>query len=243
MMNRLKTDGISWIILIGILLILLEVSFYDGGVLFFLFFAAFCIYAGKKKLSSAFGKILLWFGIISLTINVLNTVAFKFLVFGLLIFIILKFADSKKHPKYLVPEIKETLTQSDEPLLMKKSLIQNIWFGTKRTPEQVYEWNDINIQGGIGDSVVDLSNTVLPKGTSVVSIRNSIGNIEILVPYDVEISVHHSIIVGSIEILEKVEPKAINKSLYYQTPGYETATQKVKIITSMLVGDLEVKRI
>lgn len=243
MFNRLRSDGISWIILIGTLLILLEVSFYDGGVLVFLSIAAFCIYIGRKKLPSTLGKILLWFGIISLAINIFNTVAFKFLLFAILLFIIVRFADSKKHPKSITPTIKETFTQTNEPLVMKKSALQNEWFGPKRTPEDVYEWNDINIQGVIGDSVIDIGNTVLPKGTSVVSIRNILGNIEILIPYDVEVSVHHSVLAGSIEIFEEVEPKAINQSLYYQTSGYDTAVQRVKIVTSMWIGDLEVKRI
>ncbi len=239
----MRSDGISWIILIGTLLLLLEVSFYDGGVLVFLFIAAFCIYIGKKKLPRTSGKILMWFGIITLGINIFNTVAFKFLLFAILLFIIVRFADSKKHPKQIKPLFKETFTQTKAPLLMKRSVVQSEWFGTKRTPEDVYEWNDINIQGVFGDSVIDMGNTVLPKGTSVVSIRNILGNIEILVPYDVEISVHHSILAGSIEIFEEIEPKAINQSLYYQTPGYETAVQKVKIVTSMWIGDLEVKRV
>jgi lia operon protein LiaF len=243
LLNRLRSDGISWIILIGTLLILLEVSFYDGGVLVFLFLAAFAIYFGRKNIHKKSGKILFWFGVISLGINIFNTVAFKFLLFAILIFIIMRFADSKKHPKYIAPSIKETFTQSQEPLIMKKSALQNEWFGTKRTPEDVFEWNDINIQGIIGDSVIDIGNTVLPKGTSVVSIRNILGNVEILVPYDVEVSIHHSVLAGSIEIFESVEPKAINQSLYYQTPGYETAVQRVKIVTSLWIGDLEVKRI
>ncbi len=241
--NRIRSDGISWIILIGTLLILLEVSFYDGGVLVFLSIAAFCIYIGRKKLPRTSGKILLWFGVISLAINIFNTVAFKFLLFGILLFIIVRFADSKKHPKYITPSIKETFTQNHEPLVMKRSALQNEWFGPKRTPDDVFEWNDINIQGVIGDSVIDVGNTVLPKGTSVVSIRNILGNIEILIPYDVDVSIHHSVLAGSIEIFDEVEPKAINQSLYYQTPGYDTAVQRVKIVTSMWIGDLEVKRI
>ncbi len=243
MMNKLQSDGISWIILISIIFILLEVSFYNGGVLFFLCFSGFCIYFGKKNYHRIFGKALFWFGLINLTINILNTAAFKFLLFGILILLIVRFADSKKNPKYVFPTIKDTFTQSSEPIMMKKSLLQNVWFGKKQTPEDVYEWNDINIQGGIGDTIIDLGNTVLPKGESVISIRNSIGNIEILVPYDLEVSIHHSVLVGSVGIFNQHEPRAINESLYYQTADYDTSSQKVKIITSMLVGDLEVKRV
>ena len=34
----------------------------------------------------------------------------------------------------------------------------------KGRPMHAYEWNDINIQNGIGNTVIDLSQTILPKG-------------------------------------------------------------------------------
>lgn len=242
MINRLRTDGISWIILIGILLLFLEVSFFDGGVLIFLCIAAFCIYLGRKKLPSKSGRLLMWFGIIVLVVNIFNTVAFKFSLFALLLYVIFRYADSKKSPKTVQPSFKEGAPPLKAPVVLKRAAIQNEWFGRKKTPEGVYEWEDINVQGIIGDTVIDLGNTYLPKGTSVVTVRNILGNIEILVPYDVEVSIHHSVLAGAIEVFEHQEPRVFNESLYYQTPGYEEAPQKVKVVISMWVGDLEVKR-
>ena len=57
----------------------------------------------------------------------------------------------------------------------------------------MYEWNDVNIQAGIGDTVIDLSYTVLPKGETVIFIRNVMGKVTIMIPYDVEVSVNHSV--------------------------------------------------
>ncbi|MDQ7862937.1 LiaF-related protein [Peribacillus frigoritolerans] len=36
-------------------------------------------------------------------------------------------------------------------------------FGHQQTTEHVYEWNSVNVQGGVGDTVIDLSKTILPK--------------------------------------------------------------------------------
>lgn len=121
--------------------------------------------------------------------------------------------------------------------------LKNVIFGFQKTPENIYDWKDINIQGGWGDTIIDLSNTVLPKGEAVILIRHLIGNIQILVPYETELSVHHSVLLGSTMILKKEIPSSFNQTMYYYTPEYETAEQKIKIVTSIISGDLEVKRI
>ncbi|MCB2487462.1 hypothetical protein KQ783_15550, partial [Listeria monocytogenes] len=63
----------------------------------------------------------------------------------------------------------------------------------------VYEWDDINIQTGIGDTIRDLGNTVLPTGESVIMIRRVSGKIRILVPFDIGICIEQSAIFGNIQ--------------------------------------------
>jgi lia operon protein LiaF len=243
MLNKFRTERFSWILLIGIIMLLFEMSFYDGGVVFFLLITVSCIYLGRKRLPRTSGKLLFWGGIISLSLTILNTMAFRFFLLALLVMVILRFADSKKNPAKIEPQVNQTLNDGAEPVYIKKSSLQNVWFGRQQTPEHVYEWNDINIQGGIGDTIIDLGNTVLPKGTSVISVRHILGNIMIQVPYDIEVSVHHNGLAGAITIFDRAEPRSINQSVYYQTSEYDHAPQKVKIITSLAVGDLEVKRV
>ena len=113
----------------------------------------------------------------------------------------------------------------------------------QKTPSGVYEWNDINIQSGIGDTIIDLSYTVLPKGETVIFIRNIIGNIHIQIPYEIEVSVNHSCIVGSTTVFENHQSRIFNQVFHLKTSGYESAEQKVKIFSSLLVGNIEVTRI
>jgi len=115
--------------------------------------------------------------------------------------------------------------------------------GQQKTPIGIYEWNDINIQTGLGDTSIDLSYTMLPKGETVIFIRNIIGNIQILVPYEIEVSIHHSCVVGSTNAFENHSSKMFNQVFQLKTSGYDNAEQKVKIFTSLLVGNLEVSRI
>ncbi|WP_261133586.1 cell wall-active antibiotics response protein LiaF [Bacillus sp. Marseille-Q3570] len=240
---KTKTDKMSWLLLIGVILLLLEISFHGMGPIFFLILTAGCIYVGRKKYYMTIGKLLFWFGVIAFTLTILNTLAFKFLLVAILIYAVIRFAQSKQDPAHIKPDINEAMTvSSDQEMYKRKNLLENNLFGRQQTPEHAYEWNDVNIQCGIGDTVIDLGNTVLPKGESTIVIRNLVGNIKILVPYEIDVSVAHSVIVGTSRIFEHYEPKMFNQCLSYQSAGYDQSHHKVKIITSMVIGDLEVKR-
>ncbi|WLR51162.1 cell wall-active antibiotics response protein LiaF [Bacillus tianshenii] len=242
MLRQKKTDYMSGTLLIGIFILLVEVTFFNRGLIVSLLLSLLLIYFGRKKLHRLFGKVLFWVGVISLFFTVINMMTLKFLLLAIILYFILKYFQSKKEPHYLSPDIRES-SRVEPAVIKRKPLFENNLFGQNRTMEEVYEWNDVNIQTGVGDTVIDLSYTVLPKGEAVIAIRNVVGNVRILVPYEVELSVHHSVVAGATTILEHEESKVFNQTISFQTADYDEATQKLKIITSMLVGDLEVNRV
>lgn len=226
----------------AIVLLLIEVTFFNGGIVFSMFLFGTCVYFGRKKMTRTLWKILFWFGCVGLFFTVVTMMTFKFMLLAIILYFIVQYVQSKQHPLKVLPIIEETsLVQGT--VINKHPLFKQVLFGRQQTPDHVYEWNDVNIQTGVGDTTIDLSNTVLPKGESVISIRNFVGNLKILVPYEMELSVRHAVLYGSSTILEHQEVKTLNQILYYQTLEYGGAEQKVKIITSMLVGDLEVVRV
>jgi lia operon protein LiaF len=244
MFKNTKNDYIGWVAIIGIIILLLEILFFNRGLIFSLFIAGGMIYLGRRYTGKKRGKILFFGGIIFLCLSLLNMITFKFLLFAILLHFFIQFLNSKKHPNKISPYITEPeKTYQEEPLIKTKPLFENIFLGQQKTPIGVYEWNDVNIQAGIGDTVIDLSLTMLPKGETVILIRNLIGNIQILVPYETEVCVHHSSIAGSAAVFGIREPRIFNQVFQLKTPGYDAAEQKVKIFTSLIVGNLEVSRI
>ncbi|MCK1992066.1 cell wall-active antibiotics response protein [Peribacillus muralis] len=248
MLNKMKTDYMGWIFLIGIVLLFLEISFKGGGLLFALAFSVALIYLGRKYTKRTIGKILFFVGLISLIITVLNMFVFKFFLMAILICLLLLYYQSKKNPDWINPIITNEGFEEEqihkEPLLNAGYLFQNKLFGHQQTGEHVYEWNSVNVQIGVGDTVIDLSRTILPKGDAVISLRNIVGNITVLIPYGIEIRVHHSVMAGRTRIFEnKTESRVFNQIHSFQTEGFDEADHKVHIITSILVGDLEVKRV
>lgn len=245
MFKNTNNDYIGWLVLIGGVVLILEILFFDRGLIFSLLIAGGMIYLGRKKKGKSSGKMLFYAGIAIFAISVFNMMTFKFLLLAILLHFFIQFLNSKKHSNKISPEIKqpEEEIQQKEPLMKTKPLFENILVGQQKTPSGVYEWNDVNIQAGIGDTVIDLSYTVLPKGETVIFIRNLIGNVQILVPYEIEVSLQHSGIIGTTKVFGNHEAKIFNQSLQYRTPGYDKAEQKVKILTSLIVGNLEVNRI
>ncbi|RLQ93082.1 cell wall-active antibiotics response protein LiaF [Falsibacillus albus] len=245
MMDKLKGDGLSWIILIGILLLVFELSFHNGDAIFSLLVAGGLIYLGKKKKDNGNKRnLFFWIGIIILIVTIFNLVTFRLLIIAIIGYAVIQFAKSKQEPKVIKPKINlEKKPRSNEAIYIKTPYFKNQWFGSQATVDHPFEWEDINIQAGVGDTIIDLSNTVLPNGEAVIFIKNLIGNIKILVPYETEISIRHSVVAGASTIFQHQEHSSFNHTVHFQTEGYEQAEQKVKVITSLLVGNIEVKRV
>ncbi|WP_067727190.1 cell wall-active antibiotics response protein LiaF [Oceanobacillus damuensis] len=242
MFKRLSTDYFNWILIIGVILLIFEVAFFYGGTIIPALFYALIMYAGWRYFHKLWGKILFWIALVGVVFSILNLMAVRFLIIAATILFIIHYSKSKKEVEYDQPILPSGEIREETLLEITPLFDQNL-FDDQVTENTAYQWKDVNIHGIFGDRIIDLSNTVLPDDTAVISIRHFIGNIEIYVPYEVELSIHHSSIFGRAHILGKHEGKLMNRALFYQTANYDKAYPRVKIITSLLSGDIEVKRI
>ncbi|MCA1012689.1 cell wall-active antibiotics response protein LiaF [Halobacillus halophilus] len=239
MFKRLSTDAINTLLIIGVVLLVIEVVFFNGGLVFSVLFSSLLIYIGWKKYDVFWRKVIFWIGAVSLVLTVLSMIAVRFLILAALLLFIHNYYKSKKEPEQLQPEIIDT----DEEIPYNEPLLAQKFFGDQSTPHQSYKWQDVNIHGGFGDRIIDLSQTVLPHDEAVISIRHLAGNIFIYVPYEVEVSIQHSAVIGRAAIFQYKKTKVLNQYVSFRTSDYVTAKPRVKIITSIFSGDLEVKRI
>ncbi|EUJ31927.1 cell wall-active antibiotics response protein LiaF [Listeria cornellensis] len=187
----------------------------------------------KKKARSR-----LFIAAVFILISVLLTVTFKIGLVVAGIFAVYYYVSRKRAPQLLMVKTKETA----ENMNPRNTFIRNQWFGNQRVLDVVYEWDNINIQTGIGDTIIDLGNTVLPTGESVVLIRSFSGKIRLLVPFDLGICLEHSAIFGHLQY-DKESTVVQNDTIKLYSDNYEKAPRKVKIITSVVLGDLEVIRL
>lgn len=245
MFNRLSTNTLNWIIVIGVILFIIEIAFFNGGILWAALFFGFLLYIGRKNYAAMWGKVFFWVGLIGLIISILNMIAVRFLIIVFIVLLLIDYLKANKEPERIEPifYIDTDGTRQKETVIKTNPLFTNLFYGTQETEQPAYEWHDINIHGGVGDRIIDLSNTVLPNDTTVISIRHLIGNITIYVPYEVEFMIHHSAIFGRAYILNEHHHHLMNQVLSYKTEHYEDQVPRVKIITSIGSGNVEVKRI
>lgn len=242
MIRKIPTTTLNWVIMITLAILLVELLTFGGGFLFTALFLGFLIFLGWKNYHSLFGKVLFWVGIVSLVLNVLNMYAVRFLVIALIILFFLQYRKSKHEPEYIKPRFDANAGPETETLTEIKPLLQHRFYGEQKTEDVPYQWRDVNIHGGFGDRIIDLSNTVIQED-AIISIRHFMGSIKIYVPYEVEVSVQHSCMFGHLSVFQSHERKLFNQSVAFQTKNYQQGKPRVKIVTSIFSGDIEVRRI
>lgn len=112
------------------------------------------------------------------------------------------------------------------------------WAG-RQTIAPSYDWDDINMVVPAGDTIIDLGNTFLPKGDSVIMIRKGFGKTRILVPVGVGVAVEHATFYGRLHF-EDSDSMLHSQSVTAYSQDYDDAPRRIHIVTNVVVGDLEV---
>lgn len=113
------------------------------------------------------------------------------------------------------------------------------WIGSQIIGNEPYEWNDINAGQLVGDTIIDLGNTILPAKENVIVIRKGLGRVRILVPYGVGVMIHHHSFAGELEF-EKQTYTLSNESIQLYSKDYQRASKRIKIYTTIVAGKIEV---
>ena len=237
MLNKNKMKSIHYLLLGAIIFFIFEVIFIHTQSFIWMVVWLAIIYLARQYYYRPAGRTFFWIGLIGFIITVINTTTFQFILFIALVFLLLNWYQSKQTATYHQPQF-----PLDKETTNRKILFTNRWFGRQQTEINAYQWEDINIQSPFGETVIDLNYTVLPKGEPLIIVRQLVGNIQIIVPFDVEVSIHHSVLMGSVDILDHRDDNMTNRVVHIQTADYQTASQKVKIVTSMIAGKIEVIR-
>jgi lia operon protein LiaF len=231
---------------IGILAIIFGIGMLIDIVLhrfepFTLVFSVFLLILGqhlRKKAKKTRGNILLLIGFFTLVVNIFSSAAFQLVFITILIYVGYSLLSSHQRPAVLHPEFKEA--EKGKCVIQSQPFLKNMLIGNYRIANSIYELHDINIRYGLGDVKIDLTTAMIPEGETVIIIHGLVGNIHLYVPYDIEVSLNHSVIVGNISMLGH-EEQGFNKNTLLTTEAYAVAPRRIKIITSLLVGDTEVR--
>lgn len=107
------------------------------------------------------------------------------------------------------------------------------------TPSEDYQWHDYIVQRAVGNVHIDLTKTILPTGTSFVSVRHGVGKITVIVPFEIGLRIQASTFFGATAILDEPR-KTVNETVMYEEG---THLQRIVVLHMMSVaGEIEVIR-
>ncbi|WP_162890834.1 cell wall-active antibiotics response protein LiaF [Suicoccus acidiformans] len=100
-------------------------------------------------------------------------------------------------------------------------------------------WDDINLVMLGGNAIVDLGNTNLPEGESIIMLRKLVGRTRIIVPSDVGLHINFSTMSGAV-IFEQQRYDLTGENFRWESPSYQASPRRMKLVLSVVFGDVEV---
>lgn len=232
-MKNISTNTLTTLLLLIVLLIVVEGFLFNNGMAIFSLIGVSILYIAIKKQR----RRLFWVGIIMLFIALLSMWSLRLLLIVTLIYILWQM---KKGSPIQINVNSFKKNKPAENTTIKKNKL----FVFDEAQSDTYTWQDIHVQNFVGEAAVDTTATILPKGTSFISIRQVFGKISITVPYEMPVRIHYNTMVGEASIMGTTYPRLWNDHIALQD-GYEdntTPERELVIIASSFFGDFEVVR-
>ncbi|KRL60889.1 cell wall-active antibiotics response protein LiaF [Latilactobacillus fuchuensis] len=220
--------------------------------LFFIIFGIVClIWANKRRGNRKVGfltTLLTMIGTISILVTLFINFSLWLLLINAVVFLALNhrrvgqfnnrnlnqlFDNAPWHRKNFVP------VNTKEPTAKSDQVKRHQWSGNQTIGNNIFEWDDINFAVVAGDTIIDLGSTILPKADNHIVIRKGFGKTRILVPVGTGVYLDHSAMMGSV-IIENQRYNLKNESIQLYSKNYDEESRHLKIITNVVIGDLEV---
>lgn len=126
-------------------------------------------------------------------------------------------------------------SEQHENIMQSFSLVKS-WQQTK----EPWVLTDTRIRSLISEINIDLSLAINEKEITIFHLEGIIGDIDLVIPEDVGVSIEASVLLGEIKFGQMKEEGAMNKMIWH-TPNYDSAMSKVRLIISYAIGEVNVR--
>lgn len=226
-MQNFTTNKLTFWVICFFLLVFIELTVFNNGGAFSLLLGAGLLYLSFSKNN----RLLKWLGIFFIAIAFFSMWSLRLFIILLLLYLLYSHLKKENEPKIVGLELFDKLPA-------KKNEI----FGSTAAPLEAYKWQDVQIQRLAGDITIDTTQTILPTGTSLITIRQGIGKVQVLIPYEIPFRVHYTTLFGDIKCLDFGPQRLLNESVTFSDGEPEDAKRKLIIHVATWLGDLEVLR-
>ncbi|MGT2742972.1 cell wall-active antibiotics response protein LiaF [Streptococcus plurextorum] len=126
---------------------------------------------------------------------------------------------------------------------LKMKSTPNQWIGDQEPLQRTdYAFDDINIIRLAGNDTIDLNEVIVRGQANHILIRKIYGPTQIKIPIDVAVRLHVSSIYGSVSFFDYSEYDLRNETLTLEEGEFAHSAKRLKLVISILAGDVEVIR-
>lgn len=133
--------------------------------------------------------------------------------------------------------IRSKQLQQDGNYIQKHHIMESM-----RKIHEPWELRNMSVWSVIGEIRLDLSLAVTDNRETTLVFQGIIGDIDLIVPDDLGVSVQSSIMFGQTQMDTDKEAGFMNK-LTWRSSHYDTSERKVNLVISYVIGDLHIKRL
>lgn len=130
---------------------------------------------------------------------------------------------------------KSKQVDKDESFVQKHNLLESIKYNKDQ-----WVLRNTSIWSLIGEIHLDLTLAMMEEKEVTIILQGMIGDVDIIVPEDMGISVDSTTFVGQSVINKEKEAGLLNKVLW-RSPHFEESEYKVRFVISYMVGDIKIK--
>jgi len=131
--------------------------------------------------------------------------------------------------------IRSKQVQGDGVFVQKSKFIESL-----KWDKEPWLLKSMSLWYVIGELKFDFTLAIQEEKETTVMLQGIVGDIDIIVPEDLGVRVESSVFFGQLDVELRKESGVMNK-VEWQSPNYETSENRVKLIVSYIVGDIDIK--
>lgn len=116
---------------------------------------------------------------------------------------------------------------------------KNYSIGDHEFKDPNWKVEPMDLSGLAGDYYLDFTKAFIPEEEIPISIHSLAGDVRILVPESIDFRAEATVKAGDIDIVGHTGD-GINRHVFYETPGYDLATQKLDIYVDLKAGSIRI---
>lgn len=145
-------------------------------------------------------------------------------------------------PSFIPPPTSHSSTGPGYGPIIRPTETRSTLIGDFHLTSGRFELTNLHVWHGVGDVVIDLSRALMPEEETFLVVNGWVGDVTIYVPVDLPVAVNAEVSIGDMEVFGHRQG-GLNRQVMMRSENYESASRKVKLIVSLIIGDIDVKYI